>query len=90
MTALTSADTELSTVIAGVAGPTTTVVAPGSDSVSIAQVAAIDAWAATLQTALANGQSYASQFIANLSNASDTYSFAEAANAADASLGSSG
>ena len=45
---------------------------------SIAQAAAIDAWAATLQTALANGQSYASQFVTNLSSASDTYNFAEA------------
>jgi PPE-repeat protein len=79
---LTTADSALGTVIAGVAGPTTTVVAPGSDSVSIAQAAAIDAWAATLQTALANGQSYASQFVTNLSAASDTYTFAEASNAA--------
>jgi len=81
---LTTADTALSTVIAGVAGPTTTVVAPGADSVSIAQAAAIDAWAATLQTGLANGQSYATQFITNLSNASDTYNFAEATNATNA------
>jgi hypothetical protein len=84
VTALTNADTALGTVIAGVAGPTTTVVAPGADTVSIAQAAAVDAWASTLQTALANGQSYASQFITNLSNASDTYNFAEAANAASA------
>jgi len=84
VTALTNADTELGTVIAGVAGPTTTVVAPGADTVSIAQVAAIDAFAATLQTALANGQSYATQFITNLSAASDTYSFSEATNATNA------
>ena len=50
---------------------------------SIAQVAAIDAFAATLQTALANGQSYATQFITNLSSASDTYGFSEATNAAN-------
>lgn len=84
VTALTTADTELGTVIAGVAGPITTVVAPGADTVSIAQVAAIDAFAATLQTALANGQSYATQFITNLSAASDTYSFSEATNATNA------
>ena len=94
VTALTNADTELGTVIAGVAGPITTVVAPGADTVSIAQVAAIDAFAATLQTALANGQSYATQFITNLSSASDTYAFSEATNAAtaaaDPSVGSGG
>lgn len=84
VTALTNADTELGTVIAGTAGPITTVVAPGADTVSIAQVAAIDAFAATLRTALANGQSYATQFIANLRNASSTYSFAEATNATNA------
>jgi hypothetical protein len=84
VTALSNADAELATVIAGVAGPTTTVVAPGADTVSIPQAAAVTAWAATMQTALANGQSYATQFITNLSNASDTYNFAEAANAASA------
>lgn len=84
VTALSNADAELATVIAGVAGPTTTVVAPGADTVSIPQAAAITAWASTMQTALANGQSYATQFITNLSNASDTYNFAEAANAASA------
>ena len=81
-------------MIAGVAAQTTTVVAPGADTVSIAQVAAVDAFAATLQTALANGQSYATQFITNLSAASDTYSFSEATNAANAaadpSVGSGG
>lgn len=81
---LSAADSELGTVIAGIAGPTTTVVAPGADTVSIPQAAAITAWASTLQTALANGQSYATQFITNLSSASDTYNFAEAANAANA------
>jgi hypothetical protein len=86
---LTTADSALGTVIAGVAGPTTTVLAPGSDSVSIAQAAAVTAWATTLQTALANGQSYASQFVTNLSNASDTYTFAESANAASAAASSS-
>jgi hypothetical protein len=85
---LTAADSDLGTVIAGVAGPTTTVVAPGSDSVSIAQAAAVTAWAATLQTALANGQSYAAQFVTNLSNASDTYGFTEASNAASATASS--
>jgi hypothetical protein len=86
---LTTADSALGTVIAGVAGPTTTVVAAGSDTVSIAQAAAVTAWAATLQTALANGQSYASQFVTNLSAASDTYTFSEAANAASAAASSS-
>jgi hypothetical protein len=84
VTALSNADAELSTVIAGVAGPTTTVVAPGADTVSIPQAAAVTAWATTLQTALTNGQSYATQFITNLSTASDTYNFAEATNAASA------
>lgn len=85
VTALTNADTALAPDIAAVATVAATV-PPGADSVSIAQVAALDAWASTLQTALANGQSYATQFIANLSNASDTYTFTEAANAADATV----
>lgn len=83
VTALTNADTALAPDIAAISA-VTAVVPPGTDQVSIAQAAAIDAWGATLQTALANGQSYATQFIANLSNASDTYSFAEATNAASA------
>jgi PPE-repeat protein len=83
VTALTNADTALAPDVAAISA-VTAVVPPGSDQVSIAQAAAIEAWGNTIQTALANGQSYATQFITNLSNASDTYTFAEAANAADA------
>jgi hypothetical protein len=79
---LTAADTALSTEIAAAGAATTAVVAPGADSVSIAQALAVKAWGATIQTALANGQSYAAQFLTNLSSASDTYNFAEASNAA--------
>jgi hypothetical protein len=89
VTALTNADTALAPDIAAISA-VTAVVPPGADQVSIAQVAAIDAWGATLQTALANGQSYATQFLANLSAASDTYSFAEASNAASALASSAG
>src|ERR1700742_467430 len=87
VTALTNADAALAPDVAAISS-VTAVVAPGADQVSIAQAAAIDAWGATIQTAPANGQSYATQFITNLSNASDTYTFAEAANAADASASS--
>lgn len=84
VSALTAADTALGTEIAAAGAATTAVVAPGADSVSIAQALAVTAWGATIQTALANGQSYATQFLTNLSNASDTYNFAEASNAASA------
>ncbi|HEY0225299.1 MAG TPA: PE family protein, partial [Mycobacterium sp.] len=85
VTALTNANTALATAITGTASQIVGVVPPGADSVSIAQAAAIDAWGGTLEGVLANGESYATQFVTNLSAASDTYTFAEAANAADAS-----
>ena len=86
VSALTAADAALAPDVAAISA-VTAVVAPGADQVSIAQAAAIDAWGATIQTALANGQSYATQFLTNLSAASDTYSFAESTNAADAAVG---
>src|ERR1700722_15737762 len=86
VSALTAADAALAPDVAAISA-VTAVVPPGADQVSIAQAAAIDAWGATIQTALANGQSYASQFVTNLSAASDTYSFAESTNAADAAVG---
>ena len=87
VSALTASSTDLSTAISGLSAPLSALVPPGADTVSIAQVASIDAWVSTLQTGLANGESYATQFITNLSNASDTYSFAESTNAADAAVG---
>jgi PE family/PPE-SVP subfamily C-terminal region len=83
--------TGLSSTLAGeesAAAPTTTVIAPaGTDSVSTQQAAIFSAFGTELQAVLAQGQDYASQFETNLGNASDTYQFTEANNAADAALG---
>jgi hypothetical protein len=70
----------------------TTIIAPaGTDSVSIQQASIFSAFGTQLQAVLAQGQDYASQFETNLGNASDTYTFTEASNAAStaASSGSS-
>jgi hypothetical protein len=72
------------------AAPLTTILAPaGTDSVSIQQASIFSAFGTELQAVLAQGQDYASQFITNLGNASDTYTFTEGTNAASAVLGDS-
>jgi hypothetical protein len=70
------------------AAPLTTIIAPaGIDSVSIQQASLFSAFGTQLQAVLAQGQDYATQFLTNLANASDTYQFTEADNAANAALG---
>jgi PPE-SVP subfamily C-terminal region/PE family len=92
LSAAVSALTTLSNTLAGEetgAAAATTIIAPaGTDSVSIQQAAIFSAFGTQLQTVLAQGQDYATQFLTNLANASDTYQFAESANAASAAASS--
>ncbi len=83
-TALTGFGNALATVTAGVAGPTTVIAPAGADSVSIQQATIFSAFGTQLQAILAEGQAYQTQFETNLGAASDTYSFTESANAAQA------
>ncbi len=82
--ALAALGSALATTTAGVAAPTTVIAPAGADSVSIQQAGIFSAWGTALQGILAEGQSYQTQFETNLGAASDTYSFTEAANAAQA------
>ncbi len=88
-TALATLESNLAAFTAGVAAPTTVIAPAGTDSVSIQQAAIFSAFGTQLQAILAQGQDYASQFETNLGAASDTYTFTEAANAAQALLSSS-
>ncbi|KKC02051.1 PE family protein, partial [Mycobacterium nebraskense] len=88
-TALTGYGNALATEAAGIAAATTIIAPAGADSISIQQAAIFSAFGTQLQSILAQGQDYASQFETNLGAASDTYTFTEAANAASAALSSS-
>lgn len=83
VTALTGLSNSLATEEAGIASATTIIAPAGTDSVSTQQAAIFSAFGTELQTVLTQGQSYATQFETNLGNASGTYQFAEATNAAN-------
>lgn len=88
--ALGALGSSLATVDAGVAAPTTVIAPAGADSVSIQQAAVFSAFGTQLQTILAQGQDYQTQFETSLGQASDTYTFTEASNAASAAASSGG
>ncbi|MEB3980376.1 PE domain-containing protein [Mycobacterium sp. 663a-19] len=87
---LATLGSNLATVSAGVAAPTTVIAPAGADSVSIQQAMIFSAFGTQLQAILAQAQDYQTQFETNLAAASDTYTFTEAANASQAALSSTG
>ena len=87
--ALAALASNLGAVESGVAAPTTVIAPAGTDSVSTQQAAIFSAFGTELQTVLAQGQDYSSQYGTNLGNASDTYAFTEATNAANTAASSS-